>query len=146
MPGRVATFGLNISWSHPTDSPLGENITLVMKTDDVYKLQTLQVSPALAVYPISNWQLIEDNGEIKRCIKLNGNLGPDDSLLVNFPNANTAFTTETRLYWIEGETDMNANLSEIPENICVIGLDPIILRAWDPINCHLLLVIIKEKF
>ncbi len=131
LPGRVATFGLNISWSHPTDSPMGENITLVMRTDDVYNLQTLQVSPALAVYPISNWQLIEENGEIKRCIKLNGNLGPDESLLVNFPNANTAFTTETRLYWIEGETDMNANLSEIPENICVIGLDSIILRAWD---------------
>jgi len=131
LPGRVATFALNISWSHPDHSPMGENFSLVLWTEEGYKLQTLQVSPALAVYPISDWSIVEDNGEIKRCIKILGNLGPDDSLLVNFPNENTAFTTETRLYWIEGQTDMNANLSEMPDEICVIGLDPIILRAWD---------------
>ena len=132
LPGRVATFALNLSWSHSTYSPLGENFTLVLWTEDGYKLHSLQVSPALEVYPESDWGIIEDNGEIKRCIKLNGNLGPDDSLLVKFPNDNTTITTETRLYWIEGQTDMNANLSEIPEKICVIGLDPIIIwRAWD---------------
>ena len=131
LPGRVATFALNISWSHSTHSPLGENFSVVMWTEEGYKLQTLQVSPALTVYPTSDWSIIEDDGEIKRCIKIDGNLGPDESLLVSFPNDNTAFTTETRLYWIEGQTGMNANLSEIPNEVCVIGLDPIILRAWD---------------
>jgi hypothetical protein len=131
LPGRVATFALNISWSHSTHSPLGENFSVVMWTEEGYKLQTLQVIPALTVYPTSDWSIIEDDGEIKRCIKIDGNLGPDESLLVSFPNDNTAFTTETRLYWIEGQTGMNANLSEIPNEVCVIGLDPIILRAWD---------------
>ena len=130
LPGRVATFALNISWNHPSNSPFGENFTLVMWTEEGYKLQTLQISPALAVYPISDWQLVEDNGDVKRCIKLNGNLGPDESLLVSFPD-NSTISTDTRLHWIEGYSDMNANFSEIPDEICVIGLDPIILRAWD---------------
>lgn len=131
LPGRVATFGLNISWEHPDNSPFGENFTLVMWTEEGYNLQTLQISPALAAYPTSDWQLIEESGDVKRCININGNLGPDDSLLVQFPDNNTVYPTETRLYWIEGQTDLNANYSEIPDEICVIGLDPIILRAWD---------------
>ena len=131
MPGKYATFVLSISWNKPLYSPMGENFSLIMLTEEGYQLQSLQVLPALEFYPTSDWNLIEDNGKVKRCIRLNGDLGTEDSLLVGFPNANTAFTTETRLYWIEGQTDMDANLSEIPDEICVIGLDPIILRAWD---------------
>jgi len=131
QPGKYATFVLNISWNQSTYHPMGENFSLIMSTEDGYQLQSLQVLPALEVYPTSDWNIVEDDGEVKRCIELNGDMGPEDSLLVSFPNANTAFTTETRLYWIEGQTDMDANLSEIPDEICVIGLDPIILRAWD---------------
>lgn len=131
LPGKFATFDLIISWNQSLYSPLGENFSLLMSTEEGYQLQYLQVSPALEVYPSSDWNIVEDNGEVKRCIKLNGDIGPEESLLVSFPNANTAFTTETRLYWIEGQTDMDANLSEIPDEVCVIGLDPIILRAWD---------------
>ncbi|NCG42288.1 MAG: hypothetical protein GWO84_01955 [Euryarchaeota archaeon] len=131
LPGKFATFDLIISWNQSLYSPLGENFSLLMSTEEGYQLQYLQVSPALEVYPSSDWNIVEDNGEVKRCVKLNGDIGPEESLLVSFPNANTAFTTETRLYWIEGQTDMDANLSEIPDEVCVIGLDPIILRAWD---------------
>ena len=131
LPGKFATFVLEISWNLSLYSPMGENFTLLMLTEDGYQVQSLQVSPALEVYPSSDWNIVEDNGEVKRCIKLDGDLGPEEFLIVSFPNANTAFSTETRLYWIEGQTDMDANLSEIPDDICVIGLDPIILRAWD---------------
>lgn len=130
LPGRIATFHLNISWNHDTYSPIGENFSLLVSSEEGYQIYNFQVSPALSVYPLSDWTLVEQEGEVKRCIELDGNIGPEGYLLVDFPNSETTFTTDSRLHWIEGQTGISANLSEIPQQLCLLGLDPIILRAW----------------
>ena len=63
--------------------------------------------------------------DVMRCIEVfNDELS---SYNVSFPNSESDFDFETRMYWIDGHQSLEAELDDDTDEICIKGKDPIVL-------------------
>ena len=64
--------------------------------------------------------------DVMRCIEV-FNDGIETQYNVSFPNSESDFDYDTRMYWIDGYQGLEAELDEQTKEICIKGQDPIIL-------------------
>ena len=132
-PQTLTTVVLNMTWSHPSSdesfdfAPTALNFSLLSLTQGEYNSYPISVEPDLAVHPATPWQMVYDEGEMKRCMELN--VDSKDALNVSFPNAGQVLNLQSRLQWIEDHNNLSASFEEPPNRICLRGLDPIVLRT-----------------
>ena len=127
LPGRTAFFWLNLTWNAST-SPVISNLTFVVEMNDDYQTQVVQVRPALEVVPAEQWYDRFSGTQVSRCIELHGSL-LDSSWLEVEVGASSLSTVQTSLVQLDGEAGMEANLSEVPKELCLNGLDPLVFES-----------------
>ncbi|MBT60240.1 MAG: hypothetical protein CMA63_01640 [Euryarchaeota archaeon] len=128
LPPRTQTsVYLNMTWTMNQVSPMMANFSLLTHDHGEYLTHLISVRPELDLYPASPWVLQVDEGEMKRCMKVQAKSA--SSLNVSFPQAVAVQDLQSRLYWIEGFSGLNASYEESPSRICLRGLDPVLLRS-----------------
>ena len=110
-----------------THSPSLTNFSLLTLADDMYNHLPVSVHPDLSFYPDSPWEVVLSEGELKRCISIES--FSDEQLNVSFPNADQSLEIQSRLQWIEGQNNLEAQYDSAPEQVCLRGLDPVVLRT-----------------
>lgn len=126
-PRTQSVVKLNMTWTDDQHSPMMTNFSLLSHDLMEFQSHLLSIRPELDVYPSSQWALQLDEGEMKRCITLRSN--SDETLNVSFPNAVMTQDLQSRLYWVEGFSGLDASIEESPERLCLRGLDPVLLRT-----------------
>jgi len=132
-PHSDTTVTLNMTWTAPSFSdlvnfaPPALDFALISLTQGEYQSHPISVHPDLPIYPVSLWQMMYDEGEIKRCIELN--IDFKEMLNVSFPNAGQVLNLQSRLQRIDGHNNLSASFDESPNRICLRGLDPVVLRT-----------------
>ena len=128
LPPRThTTVVLNLTWTDMTHSPSLTNFSLLTLADDMYNHLPVSVHPDLSFYPDSPWEVVLSEGELKRCISIES--FSDEQLNVSFPNADQSLEIQSRLQWIEGQNNLEAHYDSAPEQVCLRGLDPVVLRT-----------------
>ncbi len=128
LPPRThTTVTLFLNWTDSIHSPMTTNFSLIGLASGDYLSFQISLQPELSVYPAHPWELVMEEGELKRCMSLYSL--SSDSLNVSFPNADESLEIQSRLHWIEGEQNLSANYLETPERVCLRGLDPVVLRT-----------------
>jgi hypothetical protein len=128
LPPRThTTVVLNLTWTDMTHSPSLTNFSLLTLADDMYNHLPVSVHPDLSFYPDSPWEVVLSEGELKRCISIES--FSDEQLNVSFPNADQSLEIQSRLQWIEGQNNLEAQYDSAPEQVCLRGLDPVVLRT-----------------
>ena len=127
LPKRTAFFWMNLTWSG-ANQPTMTNLSYVVAINGEHETVPVQVRPSLEVVPASQWYDVPAGSYVHRCIDLNGSLMNSTSL-----NISTGFTPldglQTQLVNIPGESTMEVNLTEVPTQFCLAGLDPMV---FDP--------------
>ena len=126
-PRTKATVLLNMTWTDALHAPSALNFSLLSLTQGEYQSHPISVQPDLDIHPSSPWQMIYDEGEMKRCMELN--VDSSEPLNVSFPHAGQILNLHSRLQWIEGHGNLSASFDESPNRICLRGLDPVVLRT-----------------
>jgi len=126
-PRTETTIILNMTWTDALHAPSAMNFSLLSLTQSEYQSHPISIQPDLEIHPTSPWQMIYDEGEIKRCMELN--VDSTESLNVSFPHAGQILNIHSRLQWIEGHGNLSASFDESPDRICLRGLDPVVLRT-----------------
>jgi len=128
LPPRThTTVVLNLTWTDMSHSPSLTNFSLLTLADDMYNHLPVSVHPDLSFYPDSPWEVVLSEGELKRCISIES--FSDEQLNVSFPNADQSLEIQSRLQWIEGQNNLEAHYDSAPEQVCLRGLDPVVLRT-----------------
>ena len=128
LPPRThTTVKLNLNWTDSIHSPLTTNFSLLGLADSTYHSFQISLQPKLPVYPAQPWQLVMEEGELKRCMSVYSSTS--EPLNISFPNADESLEIQSRLQWLEGEQNLSASYPEAPERICLRGLDPVVLRT-----------------
>ncbi len=124
-PSMESTVKLHINWKSETFSPFSENFYLITYLGDQPNVDQIKIKPDLDVYPDSKWQIIYDSKEIKRCIKLN--FDSEINSNVTFSKSDSDYNFQTRMYWIEGDSDLSTEINSQLEQLCIKGQDPVVL-------------------
>ena len=132
LPGKKTSVILNISWISQNFSPISEEFYLITYKDSEPSWDRIRVHPDLDAYPISNWQLIDSNGEIKRCLDII--VDSQESINVSFPLSSQSIDFQTRMYWVEGFQGLNASITPGSNQLCVKGQDTIVLMRSNVLN------------
>jgi hypothetical protein len=132
-PQTFTTVLLNMTWSHPSPdenlayAPIAFDFALLSLSQGEYHSYPIAVQPDLPVHPATPWQMLYDEGEMKRCMELN--VESKGTLNVSFPNAGQLANLQTRLQRIEGHNNLSASFEEPPNRICLQGENPVMLRT-----------------
>jgi len=126
-PRTQTTVILNLTWTDLEHSPSLTNFSLLTLADDEYDSHPVSVHPDLLIYPDSPWEMVLSEGELKRCISIVS--FSDEQLNVSFPYADQSLDIQSRLQWIEGQNNLEAQYDSAPEHLCLRGLDPVVLRT-----------------
>ena len=126
-PRTHATVVLNLTWTDLAHSPRLTNFSLLTLADGDYDSHTVSVHPDLLVYPQSQWEMLVFEGELMRCMTLLS--FSDEQLNITFPNADQSLDIQSRLQWIQGESGLEAQYDSAPGQVCLRGLDPVVLRT-----------------
>ncbi len=127
LPKRTAFFWMNLTWSG-TDQPTMANLSYVVSMNGEYEAVSVKVRPSLEVVPSSQWYDVPVGSYVHRCLDLDGVLINSTSLNISVGAASLG-RTQTALVNIPGSTGMEVNLSEVPSQFCLEGLDPLV---FDP--------------
>ena len=125
LPGMKSTVNLNVSWKSSQHSPVTEEIYLITYIDEQPSISVVKLTPDLPQYVNSSWYMNYDSDDVMRCIEVFSNTEQDYN--VSFPNSDTDFDFETRMYWIEGHQGLEAEFGQEVTEICIKGQDPVIL-------------------
>jgi hypothetical protein len=126
-PRTERTVLLNMTWTDALHAPSALNFSLLSLTQGEYQSHPISIQPDLDIHPASPWQMVYDEGEMKRCMTLN--VDSTEPLNVSFPDAGQILNLQSRLQRIEGHNNLSASFDESPERICLQGLDPVVLRT-----------------
>ena len=126
-PQTQTTVVLNLTWTDQEHSPTAVDFSLISLAQGVYNSHLISIQPDLSIHPASLWEMLYDEGEMKRCMDLN--VDSTEALNVSFPNAGQVINLQSRLQWIEGYNNLSASFEESPNRICIRGLDPVVLRT-----------------
>ena len=126
-PQTQTTVVLNLTWNDQEHAPYAFDFTLISLTQGVYDSYPISVQPELPIHPASPWEMVYDEGEMKRCMDLN--VDSTEALNVTFPDAGQLVDLQSRLQWIEGHNNLTASYEESPDRLCIRGLDPVVLRT-----------------
>ena len=99
LPGKKSSVILNLTWNVSGYEPIAEEFYLITYIDSKAQFDTILAFPELTAYPLSGWELINSNGEIKRCISLS--IDSEEPVNLSFPQSSSV-DFQTRMYWIEG--------------------------------------------
>ena len=124
LPGRIATFWINYSWSSQ-EQPLVSNLTYVVEINDAYSMEHHVLRPGLEVAPSDHWYDMASGDHVKRCVDLHGTLEESSELNVSVMDSTVA-SLQTTLVQLEGEAGMNASHDSVPSSVCLRGLDPLV--------------------
>jgi len=124
LPGKKSSVILNLTWNVSSYEPIAEEFYLITYIDSVAQLDTILAVPELSAYPLSGWELINSNGEIKRCLRVS--IDSEEPVNVSFPQS-SSIEFQTRMYWIEGQQGLETTLQSGAELICIRGQDAVIL-------------------
>ena len=118
---------LNLTWDDQEHAPYAFDFSLISLAQGVYDSYPISVQPDLPIHPASLWEMVYDEGEMKRCMDLN--VDSTEALNVTFPDAGQLVDLQSRLQWIEGHNNLTASYEESPDRLCIRGLDPVVLRT-----------------
>ena len=93
-----------------------------------YDVVPVAVRPALEVVPDSSWYDVDVGGYVHRCVALSGDLIESSSLNVSVAGGITS-EVQTQLVGLVGGDGLNASLNDVPETVCLQGLDPLVFDA-----------------
>ena len=131
-PGMKTSVILNVTWNNENYSPISEEIYLITYIESEPSWDAIRISPNLDAYPSSNWQLVESNGEIKRCLDMV--INSEENVNVSFPLSTQSIEFQTRMYWIEGFQGLEASISPESNQLCIKGQDTIVLMRSNVLN------------
>lgn len=127
LPQRTAYFWLNLSWSGEAAPTMGAGAYIV-SVNGGYDVVPFTVRPTLEVVPSEAWYDVLDGAEVLRCLDLDGALVNSDHLLVEVAGSQRLPATQTPLVALQDGQGLSTNLSEVPERICLTGLDPLVFQ------------------
>ena len=125
-PHKSSTVSLNITWNSNQFSPVAEQIYLITYINDEPIISTITLQPDLPQYVNSSWYMNYDTEDVMRCIEV-FSTDEQSSYNLSFPNSESDFNFETRMYWIDGHQSLEAELDYDTNEICIKGKDPIVL-------------------
>ena len=126
-PSTQSEVTLRLVWIGSGDAPIALTFGILTSSLNLLSVEDVTVQPDADVFVATPWAFMEDDGEFKRCLELDG-IG-EHPVNMSLPNAQNAFETETRLYWIEGQEGLSASFEDAPERLCVRGLNPVLLQG-----------------
>jgi hypothetical protein len=126
LPQRTATFWLNLTWA-ASHEPTQAKGSYVMHINDGYDVVPFTVQPSLEIVPAEQWYDVPDGSNVLRCVDVYGALLSSDSMLVTVDES-TLLGVQTSLVHIDGHQGLTANFSEVPERLCLSGLDPLVFQ------------------
>ena len=127
LPMRTAFFWMNLTWTG-TNQPTMANLSYVVAINGDHEAVPVQVRPSLEVVPSSAWYDVSAGAYVHRCIDLDGNLMNSTSLNIS-TGASSLDGLQTSLVSVSGASGMEVNLTEVPSQFCLSGLDPLV---FDP--------------
>ena len=131
LPGESSSVYLNLTWNISNFEPVAEEFYLITYIDSSPQFDAILAYPDLPAYPLSNWELINSNGEIKRCASLS--IDSEEPVNVSFPQS-SSIQFQTRMYWIEGQQGLETVLESGVHSLCIRGQDAIILMRSTELN------------
>ena len=126
LPQRTAYFWLNLTWEGET-APTMARGAYIVSVNGAYDVVPFTVRPALEVVPDERWYDELDGATVLRCVDLEGALVNSSQLEVEV-GMNHVPVTQTPLVSLEGLQGLKTNLSEVPERLCLSGLDPLVFQ------------------
>jgi len=127
LPKRTAFFWMNLTWTG-TNQPTMANLSYVVAINGDHEAVPVQVRPSLEVVPSSAWYDVPAGAYVHRCIDLDGKLMNSTSLNIS-TGASLLDGLQTSLVSVSGASGMEVNLTEVPSQFCLSGLDPLV---FDP--------------
>ena len=127
LPKRTAFFWMNLTWTG-TNQPTMANLSYVVAINGDHEAVPVQVRPSLEVVPSSVWYDVPAGAYVHRCIDLDGNLMNSTSLNIS-TGTSSLDGLQTSLVSVSGGSGMEVNLTEVPSQFCLSGLDPLV---FDP--------------
>ena len=127
LPKRTAFLWMNLTWSG-ANQPTMTNLSYVVAINGDHEAVPVQVRPSLEVVPSSAWYDVPAGAYVHRCIDLDGNLMNSTSLNIS-TGASSLDGLQTSLVSVSGGSGMEVNLTEVPSQFCLSGLDPLV---FDP--------------
>lgn len=131
LPGKKSSVILNLTWNVSGYEPIAEEFYLITYIDSKAQFDTILASPELPAYPLSGWELINSNGEIKRCLSLS--IDSEEPVNISFPQSSSV-DFQTRMYWIDGHQGLETSLESEDDSLCIRGQDAIILMRSTELN------------
>ena len=125
-PNKASTVSLNITWKSSQYSPVSELFYLISYVNGEPIISTIILQPELPQYVNTSWYVNYQYDDVMRCIEV-FNDDTETQYNVSFPNSESDFDYDTRMYWIDGYQGLEAELDEQTKEICIKGQDPIIL-------------------
>lgn len=126
LPQRTAFFWLNLTWSG-NDEPTLAKGAYMLEINSGYETVPFTVRPALEVVPSERWYDDIDGSTALRCVDLDGALVNSTWLHVEI-EATGLDHVQTPLVLLDGAQELNANYTEVPERVCLSGLDPLVFQ------------------
>ena len=146
LPKRTAFFWMNLTWTG-TNQPTMANLSYVVAINGDHEAVQVQVRPSLEVVPSSAWYDVPAGAYVHRCIDLDGKLMNSTSLNIS-TGASSLDGLQTSLVSVSGASGMEVNLTEVPSQFCLSGLDPLV---FDPsmailhLNNHTFAPLLPER-
>ena len=126
LPQRTAFFWMNLTWESE-HAPTLANLTYVVAINGDHETVPTQVRPSLEVVPTAQWYDVSAGSYIHRCVDLDGTLINSTSLNIS-TGASTLQGLQTQLVSIVGEPGLNLTSADVPERVCLEGLDPLVFE------------------
>ena len=126
LPGRTAFFWLNLTWTGE-DEPTLATFSYVLHINDAYVVSPAEVRPALEVMPAQQWYDVIDGSTVHRCVDLHGMLTESTYLNVSVSPSSFGWLN-TSLVEMDDGTNMSASFTEVPDAVCLRGLDPLVFE------------------
>ena len=124
-PGRKSSVVLNVTWNSASYTPHLDEVYLITYIDDDSYVSVIELTPDLPIYPGGEWYLDYRSDDPRRCIQVFTNI--DGLYNITFPNSASDFDFQTRMYWIEGNPSLTAEIDHNVDEICIKGQDPVVL-------------------
>jgi len=127
LPQRTAFFWMNLTWTGAFAPTAAEGNYLVA-INGGYEAVPFTVRPALEVVPSERWYDELEGATALRCIDLTGRLVNSSWLDIEVLGQEID-GLQTPLVTLDEGTGLTDNRSEVPERVCLSGLDPLVFQS-----------------
>jgi hypothetical protein len=127
LPQRTAFFWMNLTWTGAFAPTAAEGSYLVA-INGGYEAVPFTVRPALEVVPSERWYDELEGATALRCIDLTGRLVNSSWLDIEVLGQEID-GLQTPLVTLDEGAGLTDNRSEVPERVCLSGLDPLVFQS-----------------